>query len=61
KTYARNGIPEYWIIDLINKKLIVYTQPQGDSYTQVQEFATRTVTPQAFPNKEIPLNQLLLF
>ncbi|MGL5939325.1 MAG: Uma2 family endonuclease [Waterburya sp.] len=61
KTYARNGIPEYWIIDLINKKLIVYTQPQGDSYTQVQEFATGTVAPQAFPNKEIPLNQLLLF
>jgi Uma2 family endonuclease len=61
KIYARNSIPEYWIIDLINQKLIVYTQPQGDRYTQVQEFAIGTVTPQAFPNKEIPLNQLLLF
>ena len=23
-TYARNGIPEYWVVDLINKKVIVH-------------------------------------
>jgi Uma2 family endonuclease len=61
KTYARNGIPEYWIIDLINQKLIVYTQLQGDRYNQVQEFTTGTFIPQAFPNKKISLNKLLLF
>lgn len=61
RIYARNGIPEYWIIDLINKKLIVHTQPSNSSYSQIQEFATGTVSPQAFPNIEIALDELLLF
>ena len=30
KIYARNNIPEYWVIDLVNKKLVVHTQPSND-------------------------------
>ncbi|AFZ35928.1 protein of unknown function DUF820 [Stanieria cyanosphaera PCC 7437] len=60
-TYARNGIPEYWVIDLINNKLIVHTQPNNSIYTQIQEFTTGQITPQAFPQIKIPLNQLLLY
>lgn len=59
--YARNGIVEYWVIDLVNNKLIVHTQPSNDSYTQIQELTTGTITPQAFPNVAIALDQLLLF
>ncbi len=29
--YARSGIPEYWVIDLVNRELIVHRHPeQGD-------------------------------
>ncbi|MEO0848714.1 MAG: Uma2 family endonuclease [Cyanobacteria bacterium J06648_1] len=60
-TYARNGIPEYWIIDLVNKKLIVHTQVQDNTYLQVTEYKTGTVSPVAFPHIAIALDKILLF
>lgn len=60
-TYARNGIPEYWVIDLANKKLIVHTQVQNNNYAQVNEYTTGTISPLAFPNIAIALDKLLLY
>lgn len=60
-TYARNGIPEYWIIDLVNKQLIVHTQPVNNSYSQIQHLTTGTITTQAFPELAIAIDKLLLF
>ncbi|MBE9046439.1 Uma2 family endonuclease [Pleurocapsales cyanobacterium LEGE 10410] len=60
-TYARNGILEYWVIDLVNKKLIVHTQPQNNKYFQVVEHRVGTVSPLAFPQMAIALNRLLLY
>ncbi|MEL6440958.1 MAG: Uma2 family endonuclease [Cyanobacteria bacterium J06621_8] len=60
-TYARNGIPEYWVIDLVNKKLIIHTAPQNSQYTEVTEYQSGTVLSLAFPQVKIDLNQLLLF
>lgn len=60
-TYARNGIPEYWVIDLVNKKLIVHTQPKDGSYSQITEYQSGTVTSQIFSDIEIDLDKLLLF
>ncbi len=59
--YARNSIPEYWVIDLVNKQLIVHTQPKGDRYTQIQTYTTGIVKPLSFANIDIALAQLLLF
>jgi Uma2 family endonuclease len=59
--YATNGIVEYWVIDLVNKKLIVYTDPEGNNYQKVTEHTTGSISPLAFPNLEIALEQLLLF
>lgn len=60
-TYGRNGIPEYWIIDLVNKQLIVHTQPVNNSYTKIQNLTAGAISPQAFPDLAIALNKLLLF
>ena len=60
-TYARNGIPEYWIIDLRNKKLIVHTQPENNIYTQVVEYQSGIITLEAFLDIDIDLGQLLLY
>lgn len=60
-TYARNGISEYWVIDLKNKKLIIHTQPSKDKYLQIVEYQSGTVTPQAFTNIEIEIDNLLLY
>ena len=60
-TYARNGIPEYWVIDLVNKKLITHTQLQGNSYSQINEYKTGTVSTLAFPDVAIAIDKLILF
>lgn len=60
-TYARNGIPEYWVIDLVNKRLITHTQIQDNNYSQITEYKTGTVSPMAFRDIVISLDKLLLF
>ena len=60
-TYARNGIPEYWVIDLKNNKLIIHTQIQNNSYSQIVEYQSGTITPQSFDDIQIDLNRLLLY
>ena len=60
-TYARNSIAEYWVIDLVNKKLVMHTQPKDNSYSQVIEYQTGKASPQAFPNLVLDLDRLLLF
>ena len=60
-TYARNGIAEYWVIDLPHKKLWVMTNPQENNYLDVKELTTGIVKPVAFPNIEVEIDKLILF
>ena len=59
--YAQNEISEYWVIDLKHNKLIVHTQPQDGSYTQIVEYKTGIVKPLAFPDLAISLDRVLLY
>ncbi|MEO0012406.1 MAG: hypothetical protein RLZZ535_795, partial [Cyanobacteriota bacterium] len=52
---------EYWVIDLVNKKLITHTQVKGNNYAKVTEYTTGTVASWAFPEIVISLDKLLLF
>lgn len=36
KEYAQAGIPEYWIVNLPQRQIEVYTQPKEDRYTQTK-------------------------
>ena len=49
------------VIDLVHKKLIVHTQPTTDMYARIQEYTVGTISPQAFPQININLSNLLLF
>ena len=60
-TYARNGIPEYWVIDLPHNKVWVFTQPNQRSYDRVEEFTTGNISPLAFPDIAIAVDNLLLY
>lgn len=33
--YARSGIEEFWIVNLVNERIEIYTQPAGDRYAKV--------------------------
>ena len=59
-TYARNGISEYWVIDLPHKKLWIFTNPQDDKYQNKRELTTGIINPVAFPDVKISCDRLLV-
>lgn len=61
KVYAQAGIPEYWIVNLNQRQVIVCCDPQGDTYQSEQIIeATDSIAPLAFPAIKIELQQILL-
>jgi len=60
RLYARTGIQDYWIINLIDQQLEVYRDPQGDDYTQTQTLKSgESITPLASPQSSIAIADLL--
>lgn len=60
RLYARNGIPEYWILDLTQERLEVFREPRDDDYSYFETHGkTGTVTPLAAPNAVIGIADLL--
>ncbi len=58
--YARNGIAEYWIVNLKNNTLEVYREPQGDHYqAQTLLNSADSVYPLAAPDHGIIVADLL--
>ncbi|BBM70470.1 Uma2 family endonuclease [Rhodothermus marinus] len=58
--YARAGIPEYWIVNLLDGVLEVYRRPEGDAYQQRMVLrAQDRVRPLARPEVEIAVAELL--
>ena len=60
-TYARNGIPEYWVIDLPHNKVWVFTKPNQRSYSRVEEFTGGNILSLAFPDLAIAVENMLLY
>lgn len=57
--YAQANIPEYWIIDLEQKQLMILRKPSGDRYLQIQTLTDGDITPLAFPEIPISIKKLL--
>ena len=58
-TYARNGIREYWVIDLPNNKLWIFNQPRQNGYAAKREVVTGHIHPVSLPNLNIDVRKLL--
>jgi len=57
--YARHGIPELWIVNLLAAEVEVYTQPQNGRYQQrVVRRRGEHVAPEAFPDLRIAIDDL---
>jgi Uma2 family endonuclease len=49
--YAAHGIPELWIVNLVDKRIEVYTEPHGGDYlTRTTKPLTGRFAPQRFPD-----------
>ncbi len=43
--YAEAGIPAYWIVNLVDRLVEVYSQPQGSDYVSVQTLGSADLVP----------------
>jgi Uma2 family endonuclease len=54
KLYARNGVREYWIVNVKAKQLEVYRDPQGETFnTKFTLEVGKTCSPVAFPTRDV--------
>ncbi|MGA2577632.1 MAG: Uma2 family endonuclease [Bryobacteraceae bacterium] len=48
--YARAGVPEYWVLDVSGRRLLVHRNPQSGTYTDVAAYSEHeSVSPLAAP------------
>ena len=60
KLYARAGIPEYWVLDVDNRRLYLHRDPAAGLYQTLTEIdETGAVEPLAQPGHRIALTGLL--
>jgi len=60
RLYATCGVPEYWIVDLIDRTIEVYTQPVDGAYTETARHAEGGILrPAHFADVEIHVSRLL--
>ncbi len=58
--YARAGVPEYWVLDLNARELLVYRDPHGTAYRNQQTFGPAdAVSPLAAPTATVRVADLL--
>lgn len=58
--YARHGIPEYWIVDLVGRALERHRDPVPDGYRLVDRLGPgEGVAPAALPGLVVPLAEVL--
>jgi Uma2 family endonuclease len=54
--YARANIVEYWVLDLVNKRMIVYRSPTSVGFESIQVFSTtESIAPLAAPRALVPV------
>ncbi|MDX1964705.1 MAG: Uma2 family endonuclease [Pirellulales bacterium] len=58
--YAAAGIPEVWIVNLVEQRIEVYTQPVNGAYQQQRSAGPgEAVAPQTFADVRLSVNQIL--
>lgn len=57
--YARAGIPEFWIVNLPQLRIDVYSDPFEDRYRSLKKVPKGILAPRAFPAMPIDVTKLL--
>jgi Uma2 family endonuclease len=59
-TYARNGIPEVWLVDLVQGGIDVHRKPSPSGYRDVRRLRNNDrISPLAFPDLELSAGDIL--
>ena len=60
KAYAKSGIADYWVLDVIDRKLHVFREPTQEGYhSEVILCEDASVSPLKFPQEAIALQDIL--
>jgi Uma2 family endonuclease len=58
--YARAGVPEYWIVNLVDRVIERRSEPVGAAYTTLTIFgAAESIAPLAFPDVSLRVAEIL--
>jgi len=58
--YSRAAIPEYWVLDIVNRRLIVHRTPTERGYTDIQVYSeTEEAATHLFPDSKVRVSDLL--
>lgn len=57
--YAEAGIPEYWVVNLVDRVLVVFREPRDGAYQKRSVLEpSALVTPESWPDVEISVDSL---
>jgi Uma2 family endonuclease len=57
--YARAGIVEYWVLDLVGRRLIVHRNPQDGRYESVASYTEHEdLTPLSAPDSRFAISEV---
>jgi Uma2 family endonuclease len=60
RLYARAGIADYWIVNLCDRQIEVYREPDGDGYKSVKTYGPgESVEPLSAPGKTVSIDEVL--
>ena len=58
--YAEAGVPEYWVVNLVDRILVVFREPEEGSYRlRVSLEESSRVTPSAWPDLSFAVSDFL--
>jgi Uma2 family endonuclease len=57
--YARFGVAEYWVVDLVARHVRVHRAPEGGAYANVEPVADGPLTPTALPDVAVDVTALM--
>jgi Uma2 family endonuclease len=57
--YAEARIPEYWVLNLAAKNIIVFREPENGKYLSEQKIEEGTIIPLAFVDVQVSVERLL--
>ena len=57
--YARFGVAEYWVVDVVCRQVLVHRAPEGGAFAEVTMHAEGALTPSALPDVALDIAALL--
>ena len=57
--YAQGGVPEYWVLDVERRELVVHRERADGRYTSVRAFGPHETVTATAVNLTVPLSALL--